>query len=113
VLTAGNISLLNAYVGTEFGIYDAGLSGYSTINANESTFSFNDANGSPILFAEPRNLSIYETDTVEAKIRTSYLTASRLYHLPNASGTIALTTDIPSLAGYVQTTRTLTINGTK
>ena len=35
------------------------------------------------------------------------LTAGRTYALPNASGTIALTSDIPSLTGYVQTTRTI------
>jgi hypothetical protein len=32
--------------------------------------------------------------------------------IPNNSGTIALLSDIPSLAGYVPTTRTITINGT-
>jgi hypothetical protein len=41
----------------------------------------------------------------------SSLTANREYTLPNATGTLALTSDIPSLAGYVPTTRTLTING--
>ena len=39
-------------------------------------------------------------------------TASRTYTLPDASGTIALTSDIPSLSGYVPTSRTITINGT-
>jgi len=34
------------------------------------------------------------------------------YSLPSATGTLALTSDIPSLAGYVPTSRTLTINGT-
>ena len=32
--------------------------------------------------------------------------------IPNASGTLALLSDIPSLAGYVPTSRTITINGT-
>ena len=39
-------------------------------------------------------------------------TTVRTIQFPDRSGTIALTSDIPSLAGYVQTTRTLTINGT-
>ena len=34
------------------------------------------------------------------------------YDLPASGGTLALTSDIPSLSGYVPTTRTLTINGT-
>jgi hypothetical protein len=33
------------------------------------------------------------------------------YTLPSATGTLALTSDIPSLSGYVPTSRTLTING--
>lgn len=37
---------------------------------------------------------------------------TRTYTMPDANGTLALTSDIPSLAGYVPTTRTLTINGT-
>ena len=36
----------------------------------------------------------------------------RTYILPNADGTLALTSDIPSLTGYVPTSRTITINGT-
>jgi len=40
------------------------------------------------------------------------MNADRNYQFPNASGVIALTSDIPSLSGYVPTTRTLTINGT-
>jgi predicted heme/steroid binding protein len=35
-----------------------------------------------------------------------------VYTMPGASGTLALVSDIPSLSGYVPTSRTLTINGT-
>jgi hypothetical protein len=48
-----------------------------------------------------------------AKFILTSLTASRDYTLPNASGTLALTSDIPSLAGYVATTGTQSIGGTK
>ena len=34
-----------------------------------------------------------------------------VYTMPGASGTLALVSDIPSLSGYVPTSRTLTING--
>jgi hypothetical protein len=40
-------------------------------------------------------------------ISISSLTSTQTYSLPDASGTIALTSDIPSLTGYVQTTRTI------
>lgn len=111
VLTVGDSSLLNANIG-QLGLYDTGAGGYSTISSDSRTFFFNDYNGLPIFRAEPRNITIFESPTIEATLRTSLLTASRLYQLPNAAGTIALTSDIPSLVGYVQTTRTLTINGT-
>jgi predicted heme/steroid binding protein len=42
-------------------------------------------------------------------LKNNLLSAARAYSLPNASGTIALTSDLSS---YVPTTRTLTINGT-
>jgi hypothetical protein len=38
--------------------------------------------------------------------------ANRSYTFPAANGTIALTSDIPSLSGYVPTSRTITINNT-
>jgi len=47
-----------------------------------------------------------------AKFILTSLSASRDYTLPNSSGTIALTSDIPSLSGYVPTSRTITINDT-
>ena len=43
---------------------------------------------------------------------STYSNAIRNVYLPDADGVIALTSDIPSLAGYVPTSRTLTINGT-
>ena len=42
-------------------------------------------------------------------LKNNLLSAARAYSLPDASGTIALTSDLSS---YVPTTRTLTINGT-
>jgi hypothetical protein len=45
-------------------------------------------------------------------LKPTTLGADRTWTLPNATGTIALTSDIPSLSGYVPTSRTLTINGT-
>lgn len=50
-----------------------------------------------------------------AYIKADYTTTTEEFQLPNksgAGGTFAMTSDIPSLAGYVQTSRTLTINGT-
>jgi len=103
VLTVGNSSLLDANIG-QLGLYDAAGSGYSTILANDKTLYFNDYNGEPILRTDSRNITIFATPTIEATIRTS-ATATRLYELPDAAGTIALTSDIPAAI-------TLTTTGT-
>ena len=112
VLNEGNTSEVNAYVGGEFGLYDIANTAYSTLNAFDNTFTFNDSNGEPVLYFEQGILAISKSPTIAGTIGVSLLSVSRNYSLPDASGTIALTSDIPSLAGYVQTSRTLTINGT-
>ena len=70
------------------------LPGYNIIDADASGMIF----GLPVGYA--------------AKLVLSSLTQSRNFTLPDASGTLALTTDIPSLSGYVPTSRTITIDGT-
>ena len=49
------------------------------------------------------NLEIYfgDTNLYAVELNNSLLTASRQYKFPNASGTLALTSDIPSLTGYI------------
>lgn len=112
VLTAGNVSEINAYFGGEVGLYDTANLGYCTINAFDSSFTFSNSLGDPVLYFEQGTLAISKSSTIAGSIYATSLSASRNYNLPDASGTIALTSDIPSLTGYVQTTRTLTINGT-
>jgi hypothetical protein len=65
-----------------------GLSGYTSIYAVETKFGISFGAGNDIQFA------------------TASPTLPRLYTFPNASGTVALTSDIPSLSGYVQGTGT-------
>jgi hypothetical protein len=57
-------------------------------------------------------MQLHLTDTIQSNLFTTSLTQTRDHYLPNQSGTIALTSDIPSIAGLVPETRTLTINGT-
>ena len=102
----GNQSIAGTKTFTGFGLFDntifikqdssvSFLAGYNSIDS--------DATG--IIFSLPAGNM--------AKFILTSLSASRDYTLPNASGTIALTSDIPSLAGYVATTGTQSIGGTK
>jgi hypothetical protein len=71
------------------------LSGYNVI----------DATASSIFLGLP--------NTYGANLVLTSLTDQRNFTFPNASGTIALTSDIPSLAGYVATTGNQSISGVK
>jgi hypothetical protein len=64
------------------------------------------------LFASGKTVNINFGSTINAVLDFTPLSSDKTYTFPNASGTIALTSDIPSLAGYVPTSRTITINGT-
>ena len=50
--------------------------------------------------------------TGQLRLESTITNGTHTYTLPGATGTLALTSDIPSLSGYVPTSRTLTINGT-
>lgn len=71
------------------------LSGYNSI----------DASSTGIFLGLP--------NTYGANLVLSSLTAQRNFTFPDAAGTIALTSDIPSLAGYVATTGDQSISGVK
>jgi hypothetical protein len=74
----------------------SGIAGYNTLDANTTS----------VIFSLPNTSSA-------AEFKLSNLTQLRFFDLPNASGTIALTSDIPSLAGYVATTGDQSIGGDK
>jgi len=53
------------------------------------------------LFATPNQLGVNFSGIYNAFLQSATYTASRTYTLPDANGTIALTSDIPILTGYV------------
>ena len=64
------------------------------------------------IYAESGSSNIVFRD-FSSLVKFNFPSAINSYTFPAAiSGTIALTSDIPSLSGYVPTSRTLTINGT-
>ena len=140
VLNNGNTSLLGANVG-EVGIWDATALSYAKIKVLSSEFKFYSANY-PLnpLVAFDFDSIVFNNMNFTSTISTGTPSANRIYTLPDASGTIALTSDIPSAItltttgssgsstliagvlnvptytlsglGGVPTSRTLTINGT-
>ena len=95
VLTEGNTSLLSANVGT-LGIYDPAELGYGDITLSDGGFQFTTSGDNPVVYFEQNSFRFHKTDTIIATINTQLLSATRGYYLPNASGTIALTSDIPA-----------------
>ena len=111
VLTAGNTSTLAAKIGV--------LYGYDNVNSDYGTLEFYDS-GIVIKAATTNHFLFYNDDsgTVQFSNGTYKPTlnfagvGNNVYTFQNSNGTLAFTSDIPSLTGYVPTSRTLTINGT-
>jgi hypothetical protein len=117
-------------------LLDEANDNHGSIHYSDGDFHIEDADGHKLLVIEDGFMQLHLTDTIQSNLFTSDLTATRDHYLPNQSGTIALTSDIPaaqvnsdwnatsgvaqilnkptipSIAGLVPETRTLTINGT-
>jgi len=107
VLSVGNTSLLDANVG-QLGIYDTGNDAYAKIYATDKNFQFKNADDNLIFTLEPGFFVTYKSADIVGSIGTTYLTDTRIFELPDNSGTIAITSDLDD---YVPTSRNLTING--
>jgi hypothetical protein len=111
VLTAGNTSIIDAKVGN--------LYSYDNLNADYGIVQFYDG-GVSLKAATTNNLLFYNDATGSVSFSNgTYLptlnfagVGNNVYTFQNANGTLAFLSDIPSLSGYVPTSRTLTINGT-
>ena len=95
ILTAGNTSLLDAGVGA-LNIFSGSLGNLGKVTFNSDIFTFLDSNPNDIFSVKDGELNILSSaGSIAAKISSSALSASRTFDLPNKSGTIALTNDIP------------------
>lgn len=124
VLTNGNESLLNAKIGQLY-LWDNPNNQYSTIRITDSAFIIEGIQGitGPLLQIEPGILNLKASGNFIGSFILSGLTDNRNYALPNKSGTIALTSDIPTTTNYglatqlanstpiVNTTTKSTLNG--
>jgi len=111
VLTAGNVSLLDAKIGVLYG-YDNNNAAYGTLEFYDSGVVMKAAATNQILLYNDGLGSVsFSNGTYNPTLNFAGV-GNNLYTFQNANGTLAFLSDIPSLAGYVPTSRTLTINGT-
>lgn len=100
VLTEGNVSTKDASIGG-LSLYDASNSYYYSIYADDDMFGFINNDGNFVALLGLAEFTLYKTSSIAANFSAALLTSTRDFQLPNASGTIALTSNIPSLTGYV------------
>ena len=80
----------------------------ASISASLSTLTFSAKNTNGFQFQNPSNAIIFSISNTGVLGNGTYS-----YTLPSATGTLALTSDIPSLANYVTLNGTQTISGNK
>jgi hypothetical protein len=94
VLTSGNSSLLNAKIG-ELYLYDTTELEYGRIKLYDSEFSFYNNLGNATNMISREGI-VFFPNANNASLLTTTITANRTYQLPDTSGTIALTSNIPA-----------------
>jgi hypothetical protein len=77
-------------------LYDAPNDGYGSIHLTDNDFHIEDSEGHKMLVIEDGFMQIHLSDAIQSNLFTTLLTQTRDHYLPNASGTIALTSDIPT-----------------
>jgi len=112
VLQNGNTSLLDAKIG-ELYLYDSANGDYGKITNEDTSFVAYEYSGQKTFSASSTDSQfiMINANNKSAQFNSLPLTATRTYDLPDASGIIALTSDIPSLTGFVPYTgATSTVN---
>ena len=89
-------------------LLDEANDNYGSIHYSDGDFHIEDADGHKLLVVEDGFMQLHLTDTIQSNLFTTLLTQTRDHYLPNASGTLALTSQIPTNpVGGTGTTNTL------
>jgi hypothetical protein len=91
-----NINDKDFYTNKVF-LYDQANDNYCSIHYADGDFHIEDADGHKLLVIEDGFIQLHLTDTIQSNLFTTLLTQTRDHYLPNASGTIALLSNIPSV----------------
>jgi len=94
----GDVDLgLNSLSTEKVFLYDGPNDNFGSIHFTDGNFHIEDADGHPLIVVEDGFVQIHKSATIQSNLYTSGLTAIRDHYLPDASGTIALTSDIPNI----------------
>jgi hypothetical protein len=77
-------------------LYDAvgGPTEKGSLHYADEALHFENSEGETLMYIEPGFMQIHKTGTIQSNLFTTLLTTNRDHYLPNASGTIALTSQI-------------------
>jgi len=75
-------------------LFDEPNDNHASLHYTDGDFHIEDADGHKLLVIEDGFMQLHLTDTIQSNLFTTNLTQTRDHYLPNASGTIALTSDI-------------------
>ena len=94
-------------------LLDEANDNYGSIHYSDGDFHIEDADGHKLLVVEDGFMQLHLTDTIQSNLFTTNLTQTRNHYLPNASGTLALTTDInyPVTSVFGRTGAVVSANG--
>jgi hypothetical protein len=94
----GDVDLgLNSLSTEKVFLYDAPNDNFGSVHFTDGNFHIEDADGHPLIVVEDGFVQIHKSATIQSNLYTSGLTAIRDHYLPDASGTIALTSNIPTV----------------
>jgi hypothetical protein len=119
VLTNGNISLLDASIGT-LGLWDNFNEAYGFVNSNRNRLNFTNSDGFLVGYLAEDTLLLNDSDTafnLQIK-KPTVITANRTATFQNASGTVAYLSDVPTVPAsnnyglFAQTGNSTIITGT-
>jgi predicted DNA-binding WGR domain protein len=93
-------------------LYDEPNNNFGSIHYTDGNFHIEDADGHKLFVIEDGFLQLHLTDTIQSNLILSLLTVTRDHYLPDASGTLALLSDVATKQDtLVSGTNIKTLNG--
>jgi hypothetical protein len=86
----------NSLITEKVFLYDDPNDNFGSIHFTDGNFHIEDGDGHPLFVVEDGFVQLHKSEIIQSNLYTSGLTQTRDHYLPNASGTIALTSDIPT-----------------